>query len=399
MKIAIIGSGISGLSAAWFLRNDHSVTVFEKSDRFGGHANTSTIQYNNKEINVDTGFIVFNYKTYYHLQRFFKELKVDICKSEMSFGVSNSMIEYSSVGVFANKKNLFNPKYLKMLFEILIFNKVSKKAKIEASQTLERYLNEHSFSEYFRQNYIYAMAGAIWSCNIDVAKKYPAQSFVNFFKHHGLLQVMNHPQWFCVKGGSKEYVRKIVECSEITLCNAQVHKVKKHTDGVKVIHENGEDFFDKVIIATHANEAFTLSDEPILSDFEYSTNLAVLHKDYSLMPSNQKTWASWNYVSDSANNLCLTYWMNNLQQIPKTHPIFVTLNPSKTIAKEDIFYKTVYHHPIFNQKAHQIQRDVTSIQGNDNIYYIGSYLGYGFHEDGIRSAYDICRKLVKKMPW
>lgn len=399
MKIAIIGSGISGLSAAWFLRNEHSVTVFEKNNYFGGHANTSTIQYNNKEINVDTGFIVFNYKTYYHLQRFFKELKVDVCKSKMSFGVSNSAIEYSSVGVFANKKNLFNLQYLKMLFEILKFNRISKNIEVGTAKTLAEYLDDNSFSEYFRQNYIYAMAGAIWSCNIEAAKKYPAKSFIDFFKHHGLLQVMNHPQWFCVNGGSKEYVRKIVERNEISFCKMQVQKVEKHEHGVKVVHTNGEDFFDKAILATHADQAFVLTGEPILSGFEYSTNLAVLHKDSSLMPKNQKTWASWNYVSDSANNLCLTYWMNNLQPIPKAHPLFVTLNPSKKIDKENIFYQTTYHHPIFNQKAHQIQKDITSIQGNNNIYYIGSYLGYGFHEDGIRSAYDISQKLVKKMPW
>jgi predicted NAD/FAD-binding protein len=399
MRIAIIGAGISGLSAAWFLKNEHTVTVFEKQEHFGGHANTSTINYNGNEINVDTGFIVFNYQTYYHLQRLFKELKVDTCKSNMSFGVSNSTIEYSSVGPFANKKNLLNLKYLKMLFEIIRFNRISNKIELNTNESLEEYLNQFSFSQYFRKNYIYPMAGAIWSCTVEEAQNYPAKSFINFFKHHGLLQITHHPQWYSVVGGSKEYVRKIVEYPEITFHKTPVHKVQKHEDSIKVSHKKGEDIFDIAIVATHADEAFALTNETILSEFKYSKNLAILHKNPSLMPKNKKNWASWNYVSNSTNNLCLTYYMNNLQPIPESLPLFVTLNPNKEISKEDIFYQTTYHHPIFNHTAHNIQKNIKEIQGKNNIYYIGSYMNHGFHEDGIKSSYDICTTLVKKMPW
>ncbi len=396
MKIAVIGSGISGLSTAWFLKNEHEITLFEKDARNGGHAHTSAINYNGNTINVDTGFIVFNYKTYYHLQRLFQNLDVKVEKSKMSFGVSNSEIEYSSVSPFSNW-NFLNGRYLKMLFEIIKFNKIAKKDIVDSSISLDDYLNLHKFSQYFRRNYIYAMAGSIWSCSIEEARKYPAKSFIDFFKHHGLLQVMNHPQWYCVKGGSKNYVEKIT--SQLNCKNAKVLKVQKHENGVLVIHENGEEVFDKVIIATHANEAFEITGEEILSKFQYSKNLAVLHKNANLMPKNKSTWASWNYVSSSSQNLCLTYWMNNLQNIPNSTPVFVTLNPSVEIDDKDIFFQTTYHHPIFDAQSAKIVSHLNLIQGRDEIYYVGSYFSYGFHEDGIKSAYEICKKLVKKMPW
>lgn len=396
MKIAVIGSGISGLSSAWFLKNEHDVTLFEKEPRNGGHANTSTINYNNTAMNVDTGFIVFNYKTYYHLQRLFQTLNVEVEKSKMSFGVSNSEIEYSSVSPFANW-NFLNGRYLKMLFEVTKFNRIAKKSTINPTTTLDDYLNSHKFSQYFRRNYIYAMAGSIWSCSIEEAGKYPAKSFVDFFKHHGLLQVINHPQWYCVKGGSKNYVEKIT--SQLNCKKSAVSKVQKHENGVLVVHENGQEVFDKVIVATHANEAFEITGEEILATFEYSKNIAVLHKNASLMPKNKSTWASWNYVSNSSQNLCLTYWMNNLQNIPNSTPVFVTLNPSVEIDSSDVFYKTTYHHPIFNAQSSKVVSHLHSIHGRDGIYYVGSYFSYGFHEDGIKSAYETCKNLVKKMPW
>lgn len=396
MKIAVIGAGISGLSAAWFLKNEHDVTLFEKQNRFGGHANTSTINYNGNEINVDTGFIVFNYKTYYHLQRLFSHLNVDVQKSKMSFGVSNKEVEYSSVSPFANW-NFLSGEYLKMLWEITKFNRIAKKNTISTNATLDEYLNYYNFSDYFRRNYIYAMAGSIWSCSIEEAKLYPAKSFIDFFKHHGLLQVMNHPQWYCVQGGSKEYVSKIIQ--SIKTVKSEVKKVIKVENGVKIYHNNIEEMFDMVIIATHANEAFEITGEEALSKFRYSKNLAVLHKDSSFMPCNKKTWASWNYVSDSAQNLCLTYWMNNLQNIDQNSPIFVTLNPTREINENDIFYRTTYHHPIFDFTSQKIIQGIENIQGKNQIYYVGSYFGYGFHEDGIASSYKICRQFVQKMPW
>ncbi len=396
MKIAIIGSGISGLSASWFLKNEHDVTLFEKENRFGGHANTSTINYNGSKINVDTGFIVFNYKTYHHLQKLFSTLDVKVEKSQMSFGVSNQEIEYSSVSPFANC-NFLKIQYLKMLFEIIKFNRIAKKINIDQELILDDFLNIHNFSDYFRRNYIYAMAGSIWSCSIDEARRYPAKSFIDFFKHHGLLQVVNHPQWYCVSGGSREYVAKIIK--NIKTNNSEVHQVIKDGEKVKVIHQNGEELFDKVILATHADEAGRITGNTTLSKFSYSENLAILHKDSSLMPKNKKTWASWNYVSDSSQNLCLTYWMNALQNIDKSLPLFVTLNPHKEIDKSDVFYKKTYRHPIFDRNSQKIVKEIANIQGRDGIYYVGSYFTYGFHEDGISSSYNICKQIVSKMPW
>jgi predicted NAD/FAD-binding protein len=323
-------------------------------------------------------------------------LGVSVEKSKMSFGVSNRQIEYSSVSPLSNL-NFLNKSYLKMLFEVIKFNRIARKQIIDQGITLDSYLDKNNFSDYFRKNYIYAMAGSIWSCSIEKAKLYPAKSFIDFFKSHGLLQVTNHPQWYFVKNGSKEYVAKIV--SSIKTNNNEVYKVIKDGSGVKVIHQNGEDIFDKVIIATHADEASSITQNQSLSRFKYSKNVAVLHKDSSFMPKNPKTWASWNYVSDAANNLSLTYWMNNLQNIDNSLPLFVTLNPTRQISQSDTFYETTYHHPIFDHNFESIISELNAVQGMDGIYYVGSYFGYGFHEDGIASAYKVCKNLVNKMPW
>jgi predicted NAD/FAD-binding protein len=399
MKIGIVGSGISGLSAAFFLKDEHEITIFEKENRFGGHANTRVINYNGLEINVDTGFIVFNYKTYYHLQRLFKVLNVEIGKSEMSFGVSNDVIEYSSVFPIGGLKNILNFKHLKMLFEVYKFNKIANKNLPLETETIEDFLNRFSFSDYFRKNYVYSMVGAIWSCNLDDAKFYPASSFIDFFKNHGLLQIINHPQWYYVKGGSRQYVEKIRSYKEITFKNEGITKIIPHDGKVKVCYNESEEIFDKVIVATHADEAFELTSNEILKDFKYTRNRAVLHKSTTFMPKNHQNRASWNVISQNSKQLSLTYYMNILQEIPKSHPLFVTLNPVKQIDEQDVFYETTYTHPFFDFNALKVQKEISKIQGAGNIYYVGAYLGYGFHEDGIKSSYDVCKTLVKKMPW
>lgn len=399
MKIGIIGSGISGLSAGFFLKNDAQVTIFEKENRFGGHSNTRNINYNGLEVAVDTGFIVFNYKTYFHLQRLFKVLDVEVGKAEMSFGVSNEKTEYSSVFPIGNVKNIFNFKHLKMLFEIYKFNKLAKKCEIFANETIEDFLNRYNFSSYFAQNYVYSMVGAIWSCNPEEARFYPASSLVSFFKNHGLLQVINHPQWYYVKGGSRKYVEKIKNFQEITFKNEAITKVVPFEGKVKVFYGNEEEIFDKVIIASHADEAFEITGNQALKDFKYTKNLAILHKDSSLMPKSVKNWTSWNVISRHEKELCLTYYMNILQEIPKSHPLFVTLNPTKEIPSEDVFYKITYTHPFFDFNTLRIQKEIAEMQGKDGIYYVGAYLGYGFHEDGIKSSYDVCKTIVQKMPW
>jgi predicted NAD/FAD-binding protein len=297
-----------------------------------------------------------------------------------------------------------------MLFEIIKFNSIATKQDINVNINLDEFLDIYNFSQYFRRNYIYAMAGSIWSCDIEQSKFYPAKSFIDFFKNHGLLRVINHPQWYCVKGGSKNYVQKVlqdIEKHSAKIIKSNVLKVFKDGDKLRVLHQKidtqksenttlSEDIFDKVIVATHADEAYQITSNDALLGFKYSKNLAVLHKDESLMPKNKKTWASWNYVSNSQNSLSLTYWMNNLQNIDNSYPLFVTLNPAKQIKQSDIFYQTTYSHPIFDFKSSDIVKKLKTIQGNDGIYYAGSYLGYGFHEDGLRSGETVAEAILER---
>lgn len=417
-KIAIIGSGISGISCAWLLQKDHDITLFEKNNYIGGHSNTASIQYDGEsEVNVDTGFIVFNFRTYPNLKAFFELLGVEIMKSNMSFGIKNldNNLEYcgsSLAGLFAQKKNLLNPRFLRMIKDILKFNKTAIEM-IESGvdfgeMTLFEFINKINMGEYFRDYYLLPMAGAIWSCPVETIKNYPAATFLQFFYNHGLLTVKNQPQWYTVKGGSKEYVKKMVaEFRDKIKLGCTIKSARKSVDKVILTDQSGEEYeFDDVIFASHGDQTHTMisdktpEEEAILGAIKYSQNVAVLHKDPSQMPTNQKAWASWVYLSKkSEDKVSLTYWMNNLQGIDETKPLFVTLNPIEEVNKSDIFGTYYYEHPIFDNQTIKAQEQLHTIQGKRNMWFCGAWTKYGFHEDGLNSAIEVAKHFGITPPW
>ncbi|MDA7779745.1 FAD-dependent oxidoreductase [Candidatus Pelagibacter sp.] len=412
MKIAVVGAGISGLSAAYYLSKKHKVDLFEKENQFGGHANTIKVAYKpNKEIPIDIGFMVFNKQTYPNLINFFSENKIEIEKSDMSFSVTveNSDLEYCGKGlggIFSNKKNLFNPKFLKMFFEILSFYKNCEKIEIKKinSITLGEYLKEIKISEYFVNYHIIPMVSAIWSMPPYEAKQMPLSFFLSFFKNHGLFKIKDRPQWFTVANRSKTYVDKIIgQVSGEHFKNYNINKITRNDLGVKIFYGEENEFFDydKVVIATHADEALKIIDNPtkdeetILKKFKYRANTAVIHFDESVMPNNKKAWCAWNSSMDSANNekTAVTYWINQLQNLKIDRDIFLTINPFKEIPNDKIFKKVSFTHPYYDTDALNNQSNLHKIQNQKHILFCGSYFGYGFHEDGIKSSIDMLKTL------
>ncbi len=412
MKIAVIGSGISGLSASYFLSKKHSIDLYEKDDRFGGHSYTLNIIYdikNKKKIDIDIGFIVFNEKTYPNLINFLKELDVKYEKSDMSFSVSvdKKNIEYCGKGLkgfFSNKKNIFNIKFLKMFYEIIKFYK--KCDKINASNyeniTLGEYLEKEKLSKYFINYHIIPMVSAIWSMPPDEVKQMPFRFFIIFFKNHGLFKIKNRPQWFTVSNRSKDYVGKVLnKLSGEHFKNYNINKIIRNKNNVRVYYGDESEFFvyDKVILATHADQALNLiqnpteEEEKILKNFKYKKNIAFIHSDENIMPQNKKNWCSWNATVDN-NNLqknSVTYWLNLLQNLKITKNIFLTINPYYEIPKEKVYKKIIFYHPYYDEKALKNQNELKSLQNKDNLLFCGSYFGYGFHEDGIKSSLDMIK--------
>ncbi|MBP7709463.1 MAG: FAD-dependent oxidoreductase [Rickettsiales bacterium] len=421
-KIAVIGSGISGLSAAWLLSQKYDVTLFEKNATLGGHANTVDVEYPNglgrEKISVDTGFIVYNFRTYHHLKQLFEFLKIEICASTMSFGIKDysSGLEYVGSdlsGVFAQKRNLLNPAFWLMIFDILKFNKnatklVEEQSEIDDSLTLETFVNRLKLGKYFKEHYLFPMASAIWSCPVEQMKLYPAKTFLRFFYNHGLLTVTNQPQWYSVKNGSREYIKKLsASFADKIKLSTEITKCHQGTNGLTLEDRLGNKYeFDHVVFASHANETFkiisdkTPEETRILSKFKFSQNLAVLHRDENQMPKNKKAWASWVYLSAPQNTkTSLSYWMNNLQAIEHKFPLFVTLNPIEEVDPAKVFGTFKYEHPIFDFDAIAAQEEIKTIQGKRNIWFAGAWLKYGFHEDGISSAIELANKFEVRAPW
>ena len=412
MKIAVVGSGVSGLSAAYYLSKKHSVDLFEKENQFGGHANTLNVIYDNKkEVAVDIGFMVFNQKTYPNLINFFSENKVEIEKSDMSFSVSvsESDIEYCGKGIqgiFSNKKNLFNPKFIKMFFEIISFYKNCEKIDIEKinQKTLGQYLKEIKISDYFVNYHIIPMVSAIWSMPPYEASQMPLSFFLSFFRNHGLFKLKNRPQWYTVANRSKAYVDKIInQISGEHFKNYNISKIVRSELGAKVYYGEDNEFFDydKVVIATHADDALkvienpTTDEELILKNFKYRENTAIIHFDESIMPKNKKAWCSWN-SSMSVENIektSVTYWLNQLQNLKIDKNIFLTINPFRDIPTDKIFKKVKFTHPYYDMETLSNQIKINKIQNKKNILFCGSYFGYGFHEDGIKSSIEMLKTL------
>ena len=406
MKLAIIGSGISGLSAAYYLSKNHKVDLFEKEDHFGGHSHTIDIKIQDNIIPVDIGFIVFNKKTYPNLINFFEENNIAIEKSNMSFSVSvrDSEIEYCGKGIsgiFSNKLNLLNIKFLKMFFTIINFYKKSEnKNFITENITLGKYLEKLNVSDYFIKFHIIPMVSAIWSMPPYEAKQMPLSFFLKFFQNHGLFKLKNRPQWFTVSNRSRTYVDKILSnISGEYYKNYNINKIKRIQSGVQVYYGDKNEYFtyDKVVLATHADQALSMIEAPdenekkILSNFKYKTNEAFIHEDINYMPKNNKAWCSWNssIKAENSEQNSITYWLNLLQNLNISKNIFLTLNPYLKIPEEKIIRRVQFTHPYFDQKAINSQKDLHLIQNKNNILFCGSYFGYGFHEDGIKSSLDM----------
>ena len=410
MKIAVIGSGISGLSASYFLSKKHHVDLFEKEDRFGGHSYTIDVIVNKKRIPVDIGFIVFNHLTYPNLINFFNEIDIEIEKSDMSFSVSveGTNFEYCGKGlkgIFANKSNFLNIKFIRMFLEILKFYKLCDKiSNIDQVITLDEFLKKNKWSKSFINYHIIPMVSAIWSMPPYEAGKMPMNFFLKFFQNHGLFKLRNRPQWYTVAHRSKTYVNKVLsQISGEYFKNYKINSIQRVSSGVQVYYGGANEFFDydKVILATHADQALSLIENPTdqeiktLSNFDYKKNLAVLHCDESVMPKNKKVWSSWNTYVDpkNLNKSSLTYWLNLLQNINCEKNIFLTLNPLKEIPNERIYKKIEFTHPYYDQKALDNQKNLKNIQNKENLLFCGSYFGYGFHEDGIKSSIEMLKNL------
>jgi uncharacterized protein len=363
---------------------------------------------------VDTGFIVFNNWNYPNLFGLFDHIDVPYEKSDMSFGVSigKGFLEYSSEGLFAQKKNIFRPAYWKMIFDILRFNKQAEQyLDKDCSITLGQCLDELKMGKWFREYYLLAMGAAIWSCPISTILKFPAATYIRFFKNHGLLSINRRPQWYTVKGGSREYVHRLSQdLAGKIYSNTPIQKVARHEAKIKLTTDNGkEHVFDAVIFACHPDEALTMIENPdlnisaVLKNFTYQKNKIVVHSDESYMPSRKQCWASWIYLNDTTKDnkpeVSLTYWMNNLQSLATSSPVFVTLNPSRMPDPSHIHNEHVFHHPVFNQSSIRAQSNIDSIQGIDGLWFCGAYQRYGFHEDGLWSAVKVAKKFGADIPW
>ena len=409
MKVAVIGSGISGLSAAYYLSKKYKVDLFEKEDRFGGHSHTIDIQLdeNKNKILADIGFIVFNKKTYPNLINFFKEIEVDIEKSDMSlsFMTKDINLEYCGKGlkgIFSYKKNLFNFNFFKMFLEILKFyNKSSKLNEFDESISLGEYLNKEKHSEYFINYHLIPMVSAIWSMPPYDAKKMPIKFFMRFFQNHGLFNLSNRPQWYTVKNRSRQYVKKVIEkVSGEHFKNYKIRKIKRISNFVRIFYGSDNEYFDydKVIIATHADEAKNMienkseDENKILGSFQYKKNLAIIHSDDVVMPKKKINWSAWN-TSISQKNSSVTYWLNLLQNFNISKNIFLTLNPFENINRDKIIKKVEFTHPYYDHTTLENQKKLHLIQNKKNILFCGSYFGYGFHEDGIKSSMEMIKFL------
>ena len=422
LKIAVIGSGISGLSAAWLLNKQHKVTLFEKDDRPGGHSNTVNVPTQDGPLAVDTGFIVYNPVNYPNLVEFFETLGVPSQNTDMSFGVSinEGALEYSGCGLkglFAQKRNLFRPGYWRMLSDLLRFYREAPEL-IDApdvqTQTLGEMLKSRGYGSAFIHQHLIPMGAAIWSTPADQMLAYPAVTFLRFCQNHGLVQLKDRPQWRTVTGGSREYVSRI--CRELgtgVRLNSRIHKIHRRNGKVVVEFLHGAtETFDHVVLACHADQALELLENPteqenrLLSCFPYQRNRAILHTDTALMPRRRQAWASWNYLTDAQHPkgqpdaISVTYWMNSLQHLPQEHPVFVTLNPTQEPGDGHILRSFLYDHPVFNLDSIAAQKSLWSLQGKQNTWFCGAYFGYGFHEDGLQAGLAVAEQLGgTPRPW
>jgi predicted NAD/FAD-binding protein len=416
LDIAVVGSGISGLAAAWLLSKTHRVTLFEKEDRPGGHSNTVETASGP----VDTGFIVYNEVNYPNLTALFSHLDVPTDAADMSFGVSidDGRLEYGggSLGqLFAQWRNLFNPRFVGMIRDIVRFYREAPDMVAAAGHdeiTLGDLLDRGGFGEAFRRDHLLPMAAAIWSSPAAAMLDYPARSFVAFCENHGLLRLSDRPAWRTVRGGSREYVARMLADMPGTLrLNRAIAGVRRLADGVEISDRQGDQYrFDHVVIAAHADQALDQLLDPsaeerrLLGCFRYQRNLAILHSDEDLMPRRRKVWSSWNYLArrgEDEDAVCVTYWMNRLQPMLASQAgLFVTLNPIRMPTRTSIHRTFLYDHPIFDTQTALAQQSLWSLQGKRNTWFCGAYFGAGFHEDGLQAGLAVAEALGgKRRPW
>ena len=417
-SIAVVGGGVAGLGAAWTLSRHHRVTLYDREARFGGHANTVEIALDGNVVPVDTGFIVYNELNYPNLVALFRQLRVETVASEMSFGVSldDGRLEYSGSnanGLFAQRRNSLRPRFWRMLSDIRRFYASANGylETIAGSCSISELLDRERYSKAFVEDHLVPMAAAIWSASREDIRNYPADAFIRFFDNHGLLNLGQRPQWHTVKGGSREYVARLLADSKVKLAAAtRVAKVIREKDSVRVVAvDGGVEIYDEVVIATHADQALSLLDDAdeteraVLGAFDYSSNRAWLHTDESFMPRRRAAWSSWNYLQApghaSSAPLCVSYWMNRLQALPGGHEIFITLNPGQAPDERQVYGCFDYEHPIFTAATSLQQERSALIQGRRRTWFCGSYFGHGFHEDALQSGLWAAEQLGARRPW
>ncbi|WP_370978568.1 NAD(P)/FAD-dependent oxidoreductase [Agaribacterium sp. ZY112] len=432
-NIAVVGSGVSGLSCAWLLSQVHDVTLYEKDDRLGGHSNTvsfnlptdsksraHTANDSAEKVDVDTGFIVYNPINYPNLVQLFKYFNVENCKTEMSFGISinEGQLEYSGTGLrglFSQKSNLLKPKFWGMIRELTRFYRDAEalEQKYELDNiSLGDLLERENYGKSFIYDHLLPMGAAIWSTPVDKMLNYPASSFMRFCRNHGLVQLKDRPQWRTVVGGSINYVNKLAEHFQGELkLNSRIHRIIRR-DGFVYIedHHGKQDCYDEVVLACHSDQALALLDQAsdeeqrLLSCFPYQRNKAYLHTDDSLMPKRKQAWSAWNYLSagkrDQSQQVCVTYWMNRLQPLSTETDLFVSLNPIKEPKPDKIIRSFFYDHPEFGKNALSAQKELWSLQGKQQTWFCGAYFGYGFHEDGLQAGLAVAEQLGGiERPW
>jgi uncharacterized protein len=416
VKIAVVGSGVAGLGASWALARTHDVTLYEAGATLGGHANTADLWDRGRSLPVDTGFIVYNDRNYPDLVRLFEFLEVPTEASDMSFSVSvdRGAFEYRArlAGLAAQPSNLLRPRYLRMIREIIRFTREAKALGADdAGLSTAAFLERGGYSDAFRDDFLLPMVACIWSSHLEEMLAYPAATMAGFLDNHGLLDLGNRPLWRTVAGGSRAYVRRLASSLPDVRTDTPVLSIDRGRDEVTVRTADGTAArYDHVVLATHADTTLDILGEDasalerrVLRSFRYQRNIAVLHRDPSFMPVRRRAWSSWNYLArgrglaDATRSVSLTYWMNLLQNLDTERPVFVTLNPADE--PRDVEASFTYHHPQFDRDAVDAQALLPSIQGMQRTWFAGSYCGFGFHEDGLRSGLDVAAALGAPAPW
>lgn len=417
-RIAVIGSGIAGLSSAWLLSQQHEVVLFEASSRLGGHTHTVDIEVEGKRFAVDTGFLVFNERTYPNLCAMFDHLGVVSVPSEMSFAVSlrQPYLEWAGSNLatlFGQPRNMLRPDFWRMVNDILRFNRASQawlsQSGEDSGPALGDYLREHGYSDAFRDWYLLPMAGSIWSCPTGQMLQYPLGTFVRFCSNHGLLQITNRPQWRTVRGGARHYVDILAKGIGEVRTATPAKAIRRTAHGVEIWTGDGVQSFDEVVMACHSDQALALlgaeatpAERAILGAVRYQPNRAVLHTDRELLPRKRSLWSAWNYVAPRGDHqapVSVSYLINRLQPLPVQTPVVVSLNPAQEPDPSKVLAEMDYAHPVFDTAAIRAQQQMNQIQGHDRLWFCGAWTGYGFHEDGLKSGLDVASRLGCEAPW